>query len=70
MPGSPMPPPMSSATAGGKQATARKCANCGQTGHIKTNKKVCPKLNGRWRELGMSPPSDSQPLGKLDSPVI
>ena len=23
-------------------ATQRKCANCGQTGHIKTNKKLCP----------------------------
>jgi hypothetical protein len=22
--------------------TARKCANCGQVGHIKTNKKYCP----------------------------
>jgi hypothetical protein len=22
--------------------TTRKCANCGQTGHIKTNKKYCP----------------------------
>ena len=26
--------------------TTRKCANCGQIGHIKTNKKLCPKLNG------------------------
>lgn len=23
--------------------TTRKCANCGQTGHIKTNKKYCPQ---------------------------
>lgn len=23
--------------------TTRKCANCGQAGHIKTNKKYCPK---------------------------
>jgi transcription initiation factor TFIID subunit 1, fungi type len=23
-------------------ATQRKCANCGQVGHIKTNKKLCP----------------------------
>jgi len=22
--------------------TSRKCANCGQKGHIKTNKKYCP----------------------------
>ncbi|KAK0735035.1 hypothetical protein B0T26DRAFT_746861 [Lasiosphaeria miniovina] len=26
--------------------TTRKCANCGQIGHIKTNKKLCPLLNG------------------------
>ena len=26
--------------------TSRKCANCGQVGHIKTNKKLCPLLNG------------------------
>ncbi|KAM7209398.1 Protein of unknown function (DUF3591) domain containing protein [Naviculisporaceae sp. PSN 640] len=32
---------------GGKATgTTRKCANCGQVGHIKTNKKLCPKLNG------------------------
>ncbi|KAI1455826.1 hypothetical protein F4805DRAFT_468419 [Annulohypoxylon moriforme] len=30
------------ATAG----TTRKCANCGQVGHIKTNKSKCPLLNG------------------------
>ncbi|KAI1298519.1 hypothetical protein F5Y03DRAFT_367515 [Xylaria venustula] len=30
-------------TAGG---TTRKCANCGQVGHIKTNKSKCPLLNG------------------------
>ncbi|KAK3350459.1 hypothetical protein B0H65DRAFT_545582 [Neurospora tetraspora] len=26
--------------------TTRKCANCGAEGHIKTNKKLCPLLNG------------------------
>ncbi|KAK6199771.1 hypothetical protein LQW54_009897 [Pestalotiopsis sp. IQ-011] len=26
--------------------TTRKCANCGQIGHIKTNKSKCPLLNG------------------------
>jgi len=33
--------PLTPAAAGGKQpqATQRKCANCGQIGHIKTNKK-------------------------------
>lgn len=27
--------------------TTRKCANCGQIGHIKTNRKLCPMLNGQ-----------------------
>ncbi|KAL7273610.1 hypothetical protein RUND412_003514 [Rhizina undulata] len=52
-PGSPMaptPPPV-------KQATTRKCANCGQAGHIRTNKKLCPKLNGTWPADAMSPPA-------------
>ena len=31
---------------GSKQtSTTRKCANCGMVGHIRTNKKLCPKLN-------------------------
>ncbi|KAH4190846.1 hypothetical protein HBI25_099470 [Parastagonospora nodorum] len=30
-------------------ATPRKCANCGEVGHIKTNKKLCPLLNGSKR---------------------
>ncbi|KAF3764342.1 hypothetical protein M406DRAFT_91625 [Cryphonectria parasitica EP155] len=29
-----------------KGGTTRKCANCGMVGHIKTNKKLCPVLNG------------------------
>ena len=29
--------------------TQRKCANCGQVGHIKTNKKLCPLLNGTMK---------------------
>ncbi|KAJ5702081.1 transcription initiation factor TFIID [Penicillium malachiteum] len=29
--------------------TMRKCANCGQVGHIKTNKKLCPLLNGTMK---------------------
>lgn len=34
----------------GKPAgTQRKCANCGQVGHIKTNKKLCPLLNGTMK---------------------
>lgn len=38
--------PSAPAKAGGTQ---RKCANCGQVGHIKTNKKLCPLLNGTMR---------------------
>ncbi|PVH77322.1 hypothetical protein DL98DRAFT_274101 [Cadophora sp. DSE1049] len=34
--------------------TTRKCANCGQAGHIKTNKKLCPMLNGTMK-LGDGP---------------
>ncbi|KAL8833990.1 MAG: hypothetical protein Q9170_003992 [Blastenia crenularia] len=30
--------------------TQRKCANCGQVGHIKTNKKLCPMLNGTVKQ--------------------
>ncbi|KAG7113917.1 putative transcription initiation factor TFIID kDa subunit like protein [Verticillium longisporum] len=29
--------------------TSRKCNNCGQVGHIKTNKKLCPMLNGTMK---------------------
>ncbi|PGH04653.1 hypothetical protein AJ80_08487 [Polytolypa hystricis UAMH7299] len=32
-----------------KGGTQRKCANCGQVGHIKTNKKLCPLLNGTMK---------------------
>jgi len=31
--------------------TTRKCANCGQTGHIKTNKKLCPKHPSKIQSL-------------------
>ncbi|KAK2852147.1 hypothetical protein FQN49_005327 [Arthroderma sp. PD_2] len=41
----PMGGPSSSKTGG----TMRKCANCGQVGHIKTNKKLCPLLNGTMK---------------------
>ncbi|KAI8961951.1 hypothetical protein F5Y11DRAFT_324617 [Daldinia sp. FL1419] len=39
---SPDPPTGDKVSAG----TTRKCANCGQVGHIKTNKSKCPLLNG------------------------
>lgn len=38
--------------------TTRKCANCGQAGHIKTNKKLCPMLNGT-----MKPEDNAQSFG-------
>ncbi|GME22157.1 Transcription factor TFIID complex [Neofusicoccum parvum] len=31
---------------GDSKGTTRKCANCNRAGHIKTNKKMCPMLNG------------------------
>ncbi|EME87519.1 uncharacterized protein MYCFIDRAFT_105631, partial [Pseudocercospora fijiensis CIRAD86] len=39
-----------------KDGTARKCANCGQVGHIKTNRKLCPLLNGTMKseDAGMN----------------
>ncbi|KAE8147327.1 hypothetical protein BDV25DRAFT_35575 [Aspergillus avenaceus] len=42
--------PADGGPSGGKGAgTQRKCANCGQVGHIKTNKKLCPLLNGTMK---------------------
>lgn len=38
-----------SAADGKPAGTQRKCANCGQVGHIKTNKKLCPLLNGTMK---------------------
>ena len=32
------------------EGTGRRCANCGQIGHIKTNKKLCPLLNGQKKQ--------------------
>ncbi|GAB1310553.1 Histone acetyl transferase-2 [Madurella fahalii] len=47
--------------------TTRKCANCGQVGHIKTNKKLCPLLNGsRPRDQN---PDESASLGSTNAPV-
>ncbi|KAL1843500.1 hypothetical protein VTJ49DRAFT_1371 [Mycothermus thermophilus] len=47
--------------------TTRKCANCGQVGHIKTNKKLCPLLNGtRPRDQN---PDDTASLGQINAPV-
>ncbi|KAI9803832.1 MAG: hypothetical protein M1825_001712 [Sarcosagium campestre] len=46
-PGSPSSPAAGSIKSTGTQ---RKCANCGQVGHIKTNKKLCPMLNGEMKQ--------------------
>ncbi|KAF1808467.1 hypothetical protein P152DRAFT_462461 [Eremomyces bilateralis CBS 781.70] len=43
-PGSPLAAPAKNV------GTQRKCANCGQIGHIKTNKKLCPLLNGKQKQ--------------------
>jgi hypothetical protein len=39
-----------SAAPGKSGSTPRKCANCGEVGHIKTNKKLCPLLNGQKKQ--------------------
>ncbi|KAI9662555.1 MAG: hypothetical protein M1821_008722 [Bathelium mastoideum] len=53
--GSPGSPAAAGGSGGGAAApkpagTQRKCANCGQIGHIKTNKKLCPMLNGTMKQ--------------------
>jgi transcription initiation factor TFIID subunit 1, fungi type len=47
--------------------TTRKCANCGQIGHIKTNKKLCPLLNGTIQRD--NPPEENAGLGSLNAPM-
>ncbi|KAI5291923.1 hypothetical protein KEM52_000029 [Ascosphaera acerosa] len=55
--------------------TTRKCANCGMTGHIKTNKKLCPMLNGtlQKQQNAMQHLSEGQSQGasrsRVQSPV-
>ncbi|KAJ8066328.1 hypothetical protein OCU04_005403 [Sclerotinia nivalis] len=48
-PGSPGPSGAPVSSIEKPAGTTRKCANCGQTGHIKTNKKLCPLLNGTMK---------------------
>ncbi|KAH8596611.1 hypothetical protein B0O99DRAFT_593416 [Bisporella sp. PMI_857] len=50
--GSPSSTPLPT-TEGKNGGTTRKCANCGQTGHIKTNKKLCPNY--------VAPPPKNRP---------
>ncbi|KHJ33939.1 putative transcription initiation factor subunit taf1 [Erysiphe necator] len=46
--------------------TSRKCANCGQAGHIKTNKKLCPMLNGTVRSNDSNPKDGG--FGSISAP--
>ncbi|EGP92118.1 transcription initiation factor TFIID, subunit TAF1 [Zymoseptoria tritici IPO323] len=48
--------------------TARKCANCGQVGHIKTNRKLCPMLNGTMKPEDASANGDSS-FGAVPAPL-
>ncbi|EMC93438.1 hypothetical protein BAUCODRAFT_37114 [Baudoinia panamericana UAMH 10762] len=53
---------------GQKDGTARKCANCGQVGHIKTNRKLCPMLNGTMKTEDANPSGDSS-FGAVPAPL-
>ncbi|KAH8813039.1 hypothetical protein F5884DRAFT_787090 [Xylogone sp. PMI_703] len=46
--------------------TTRKCANCGQMGHIKTNKKLCPMLNGTMKPEDTIPSNGG--FGAINAP--
>ena len=73
-PGSPMPTGTPGGGAGGsKLSTTRKCANCGMVGHIRTNKKLCPKLNpalngGASSTVGSPGPSEGVVGGMMSPP--
>ncbi|KAL9036609.1 MAG: hypothetical protein Q9214_006053 [Letrouitia sp. 1 TL-2023] len=49
--------------------TQRKCANCGQVGHIKTNKKLCPMLNGTMSRTNPTNVAINSPFGNGAPPV-
>ncbi|KAK3722211.1 hypothetical protein LTR37_002644 [Vermiconidia calcicola] len=51
-----------------KDGTARKCANCGQVGHIKTNRKLCPMLNGTMKPEDAGANGDSS-FGAVPAPL-
>ncbi|KAK7983781.1 hypothetical protein PG989_011183 [Apiospora arundinis] len=61
---SPDPSGSADKTAGG---TTRKCANCGQVGHIKTNKSKCPLLNGTITNPDSA--NDSGGFGSFSAPA-
>ncbi|OCK86176.1 hypothetical protein K432DRAFT_376983 [Lepidopterella palustris CBS 459.81] len=51
------------------QGTQRKCANCGQVGHIRTNKKLCPMLNGTSSQNDMfEDTAFASPVGATATP--
>ncbi|CAD6501407.1 BgTH12-01659 [Blumeria graminis f. sp. triticale] len=62
--GSPAPIPSVENTTG----TTRKCANCGQAGHIKTNKKLCPMLNGTMDSDDLAPKNGG--FGAISTPLL
>ncbi|KAI9770991.1 MAG: hypothetical protein M1840_002695 [Geoglossum simile] len=47
--------------------TSRKCANCGMTGHIKTNKRLCPMLNGTHKPEDGLAVDTSSGLGSMST---
>ncbi|KAL5383230.1 hypothetical protein PMIN06_010049 [Paraphaeosphaeria minitans] len=63
---------------GKSSSTPRKCANCGEVGHIKTNKKLCPLLNGSkkqsdtFRDAGAASPvtSAGTPIASTPGPLL
>lgn len=73
-PGSPNGPslPGSNSKAAGTQ---RRCANCGQVGHIRTNKKLCPALqnkdfkNKAFDDAAFGGSSAAGAVGSAGSPV-
>ncbi|KAL1302448.1 hypothetical protein AAFC00_002840 [Neodothiora populina] len=50
------------------EGTARKCANCGQIGHIRTNKKLCPMLNGTMKQEDATATGFGGPAGGAGAP--
>jgi len=61
-------PPPTKGKGRGKDGTARKCANCGQVGHIKTNRKLCPLLNGTMKPEDAGAGADDS-FGAVPAPL-
>ncbi|KAF1837976.1 hypothetical protein BDW02DRAFT_576703 [Decorospora gaudefroyi] len=55
--------------AGKGGTTPRKCANCGEVGHIKTNKKLCPLLNGQRKQNDTFRDASAASPAALNPPV-